>query len=61
MVKIVKIVLGVILIGYFIRIIQDGLMDTTMEQLDQMFWFAAAYITTDMLNEIGDAVDRARS
>jgi hypothetical protein len=60
MVKIVKIVLGVILIGYFIRIIQDGLTDT-MEQLNQMFWFAAAYITTDILNEIGDAVDRARS
>jgi hypothetical protein len=61
MIKIVKIVLGVILIGYFIRIIQDGLMWTTIEQIDQMFWFASSYVTIDILNEINDAVDRARS
>ena len=61
MIKIIKIVLGVILVGYFIRIIQDGLMGISIEQIDQMFWFASSYITFDMLNEIGDAVDKARS
>jgi hypothetical protein len=61
MIKLIKIVLGIILVGYFIRIIQDGLMGTSIEQIDQMFWFASSYLAVDILNEIGDAVDKARS
>ena len=60
MIKIIKIILAVILMGYFLRISQDGLMGIAVQQIEQMFWFATAYLTTDILNEIGDAIDMAR-
>lgn len=59
MIKIIKIVLGVILMGYFLRIAQDG--DILVNQLKEMGWFGAAYIGVDILNVIDDAINRARS